>query len=326
MKKAAVIIPNYNGAAYLEDCLRSLEANKTELFDVIVVDNGSDDGSQNIAPALSGERTWISQIRLEENTGFSKAVNEGIRAARTEYVILLNNDTKAAPDFVERLVEAADADAGIFSAGAKMLSMREPDRIDGAGDFYCALGWAFARGKGQSAGRYAKPGQIFSACAGAALYRREMLDRIGLFDEKHFAYLEDVDLGYRARLYGFQNVYAPGAVVYHAGSAVSGSRHNAFKVGLSSRNSVYLVYKNMPLWQILLNAPFLAAGFALKALFFASKGLGAVYIRGLWQGVRLCLSEEGRGHKVRGIGPRSCMRVQLRLWGNLFRKILWKFF
>lgn len=167
-----------------------------------------------------------------------------------------------------------DARPGYFSTSAKMLSMKEPEIIDDAGDFYCALGWAFARGKGMDSGRYTEPSKIFAACGGAAIYRRDVFAKIGYFDENHFAYLEDIDIGYRARIFGYQNGYCPEAIVYHAGSGASGSRYNAFKVDLSSRNSIYLIYKNMPLLQLILNLPFLLLGFLVKTLFFIKRDLG----------------------------------------------------
>ena len=165
--------------------------------------------------------------------------------------------------------------------------------------------------------------RIFSACAGAAIYRRSMLERTGLFDELHFAYLEDVDLGYRARILGFENAYEPSAVVLHAGSATSGSRYNEFKIRCSARNNVYLIYKNMPALQILLNSPFLAAGFAIKLLFFLKKGYGGVYAEGLREGLVLCASPEGRARRVRfkGGNPGNYIRIQAQLWINIFRRL-----
>ena len=147
-----------------------------------------------------------------------------------------------------------------------------------------------------------------------------MVEKIGGLDENHFAYLEDVDLGYRARIYGYHNLYIPEAVVFHAGSGVSGSRHNKFKVDLTSRNSIYLIYKNMPFLQILLNLPFLLVGFAVKTLFFMRKGLGADYLRGLGRGFRLCASEEGRRHKVRFRKEHlpDYIVIQLELWRNVW--------
>ena len=129
--------------------------------------------------------------------------------------------------------------------------------------------------------------QIFASCAGAAIYRKELFSRIGYFDEEHFAYLEDTDIGYRARILGYENWYAPEAVVYHVGSGTSGSRYNQFKTRYSSRNNIYMIYKNMPLWQIILNLPFLAAGFGIKILFFSLKGLGREYLAGIKNGFQI---------------------------------------
>ena len=155
-----------------------------------------------------------------------------------------------------------------------MLQYAEPKRIDSAGTFYNALGWAYARGKDQDASQYEKIGETFASCGGAAIYRRDLLEEIGLFDEKYFAYLEDIDIGYRARIFGYQNYYEPKAKVIHAGSATSGSRYNEFKTKLSSANNAYMIGKNMPLLQLLCNLPFLFVGFLVKAAFFFIKKMG----------------------------------------------------
>ncbi len=310
--QASVVIPNFNGMQYIGSCLRSLYACEETAFSVIVVDNGSKDGS---ADYIEKEFPQAELIRFPENRGFSAAVNAGILAAKTPYVILLNNDTTVEKYFVSTLVRAIGRNERYFSVGAKMVSMQNPDIIDDAGDYYCAFGWAFARGKGKPARRYRLPCDIFAACGGAAIYRREALCGLGLFDEAHFAYLEDIDIGYRARLYGYRNRYAPDAVVRHAGSGASGSRYNAFKIRLSSRNSVYLIAKNMPPLQILLNLPFLLCGFFLKFLFFAKRGYGKLYAQGLWKGLLLSLS--GRGRKRRIPFERSRLRQYLRIEGEL---------
>lgn len=320
MIKTTVVIPNYNGISYLEDCLTFLKRSRETTFDTIVVDNGSEDGSV----ALVKERfPWVHLIELGENTGFSHAVNVGIRVAKTPYVLLLNNDTIVEHDFVARLEQALDKHPEYFSFSSKMLCMKQPEVIDDAGDYYCALGWAFARGKGKSSERFTGLREVFAACAGAAIYRREVFREIGYFDELHFAYLEDIDVGYRARLRGYKNGYCPKAIVYHAGSGFSGSRYNEFKVNLSSRNSIYLIYKNMPLLQIILNLPFLFIGFAVKTLFFIKKGMGYIYIRGLWRGIVLSCSREGKKKKFPFHGKYfpSYARVQFELWYNLIRRV-----
>lgn len=320
MKQVTVIIPNYNGMAYLEGCLASLLQNDRTLFDVLVVDNASTDGSERIAECFMQTAPEVNMIRMQRNTGFTGAVNAGIKKAQTPYVLLLNNDTRTEPEFVKALLEAIAEKASVFSVSARMLSMSEPDRLDDAGDMYCAFGWAYGRGRGKGAHRYLKAGQVFAACGGAAIYRRTQLERLGGFDDNHFAYLEDIDVGYRARIHGFINCYEPKAVVCHAGSAVSGSKHNSFKIALSSRNSIYLLYKNMPFFQLLINLPFLIPGFLIKYLFFTGKGYGGIYAKGLAEGVRLCLSAKGRSRKVKFQWknlPGYC-RIQIWLWGGIF--------
>ena len=318
--KTTVVIPNYNGKQYLNNCLKSLQAAERERPAVVVVDNGSADGSGEEAKKAF---PWIRLIRFPENRGFDAAVNEGIRQSTTPYVFLLNNDTLVRPGCISALERRMEQEERLFSVSARMLDMKDPSRMDGAGDLYSALGWAYAVGKGKPAARYEKPRSVFSACAGAAIYRRSALERTGLFDELHFAYLEDVDLGYRARILGLQNAYEPSAVVLHAGSATSGSRYNAFKIRCSARNNVYLIYKNMPPLQLVLNSPFLLAGFLAKALFFTKKGYGSVYAGGLKEGLRLCVSPRGRACRVRFKGSNlgNYIRIQMELWANLFRRI-----
>ena len=279
--KTTIIIPNYNGLSFMEPCFEALEAQTMKDFKILVVDNGSTDGSVEWL-----KEREIPSIFLPENTGFSGAVNVGIRAADTPYVILLNNDTKVAPHYVEALERAMDRSEKIFSVSSRMIQMYHPELMDDAGDMYCILGWAYQRGVGRSVNLYQKSCRVFSACAGAAIYRRAVFDEIGLFDELHFAYLEDIDVGWRAKLYGYDNVYCPDAAVYHVGSGTSGSRYNSFKVRLAARNCIYLNYKNMPGWQILLNAPFLLAGIFVKYLFFVKNGFGGDYVSGLKEGIR----------------------------------------
>ena len=311
--RSTIVIPNYNGIKYIEKCLWSLEG---EPAHIIVVDNGSTDGSREI---VRDRFPQVELICLEQNCGFCKAVNLGIAGSKTTYVILLNDDTEVERGFVRALEQPLERHPEIFSGSAQMRNMNSPELIDDAGDYYCALGWAFARGRDKSAENYQSGCRIFAACGGAAIYRRKVFEEIGCMDENHFAYLEDIDLGYRARIHGYYNQYIPGAIVYHAGSGVSGSRYNNFKVGLTSKNSIYLVYKNMPLVQILLNLPFLIAGFAVKTVFFVGKGMGSEYLKGLFKGVSLCFSEEGRGHKVRFRKERlrNYITIQLELWRNI---------
>jgi len=281
--KTTIIIPNYNGMKFLDDCLSSLREQTTQDFQILIIDNHSEDDSVSFLKTNYPEARLIV---LNRNYGFSRAVNEGIRLADTPYVLLLNNDTKADPGFVETLVSEIETSPRIFSVSSRMIQMYHPELMDSAGDNYTLLGWAVNRGVGRPLAVSDEPSDVFSACAGAAIYRRGVFSKIGLFDEHHFAYLEDVDIGYRARVYGYENIYCPGAVVYHVGSGTSGSKYNTFKVRLAARNNVYLLYKNMPSIQLFINFPFLVTGFALKYLFFIKRGFGRDYREGLVEGLR----------------------------------------
>ena len=319
MEKVTVVIPNYNGAGFLRDCLDSLENQEpdTPEYKVLVVDNGSADGSLEL---LEREYKWVSVIPLPENTGFCHAVNVGIQASASPYVLLLNNDTKVKTGFIKSLYLGIESRPDAFAVSAKMLMWDRPELLDDAGDRYCVLGWAYARGKGKPASDFDRPTEIFSACGGAAIYRRKIFDEIGLFDEQHFAYLEDLDIGYRARIHGYRNYYEPGAEVIHYGSASTGSRYNERKTVLAAANNVYVIGKNMPLLQWLWNLPCLCLGFFVKFLFFCGKGMGGLYIKSLGQGFGKLFSEAGRKHKVRFRMRR--MGAYLAIQGQLYMNTL----
>ena len=322
-----VIIPNYNGMDYLNACISSL-LKQTFLPRIIVVDNGSKDKSvtflkenyQEGQILPNGQILHFKLISLTENTGFSNAVNIGIREADTEYVFLLNNDTISDEHATEQLIHILQMHPKAFSAGAKMLSMQEKNRIDDCGDLYCALGWAFTPGKDRESSCYDKRAYVTAACAGAAMYRRECFDEIGFFDEVHFCYLEDTDIGYRARISGYSNLYEPHAVVYHAGSASSGSRYNEFKACLTAGNNLYMIYKNFTVLQIILNLPLLILGILIKYIFFFRKKLGKAYRKGLYEGVQKILHNPQKKvpFKMNHLG--NYFILQIELWINCIRR------
>lgn len=321
MPKVSIVIPNYNGLKYIKTCMDALYRQTMKDVEILFVDNGSTDGSSDYVKAHYPETVLI---QLAENTGFCGAVNVGIANAKAPYVLLLNNDTEAAETFVEELYRAIEKDKRIFSCSSKMVQFHNRALMDDAGDLYCALGWAYARGKNKPLADFEEEQDVFFSCAGAAIYRKSILDEIGYFDENHFAYLEDADIGYRARIHGYVNRYAPKAVVYHVGSGSSGSVYNLFKTKYSSRNSVYLIYKNMPLLQILLNLPFFIPGFLVKAAFFAVKGFGAEYVKGITNGFALCKKGKAEGKKVpfawKNLGNYG--KIQLELWVNTVKRFL----
>ena len=331
-----IIIPNHNGADDLRTCLRALEQ-QTHPADVIVVDDGSTDDSADIARTFetraengspeAGEASGKGGIRSlvvlqhTSNRGFAAAVNTGIRKATTPYVILLNNDTEAEADFTKQLVRAIKRRKNAFAVQA-MLVQAGTDIIDSSGDYFCALGWAFSPGRDKPVSAYERPARIMSACAGAAIYDRMTLEELDLFDEAHFCYLEDVDLSLRAYRAGYRIYYEPAARVYHKASASSGSRYNAFKTRLTTANSLYTVYKNLPAWMIVLYAPLLFAGFAIKGAFYARQGLGSDFLGGLREGFAKIAScrKTGDIFHVEAPARREAM-LAMELLGNCVRRI-----
>lgn len=318
--KADIVVLNYNGMEYLKKCLVSLYENIEMPFSVIVVDNASTDGDYSFLQ----EYPNLSFIPLDRNYGFSYGVNVGIKACNSEFVVLLNNDTEVEKGWLEHLVSCISYNEKKFSVCSKMVQMKNKDLIDDAGDDYTLLGWAYQNGHGKPVDDYNKQRAVFSCCGGASIYRRAIFEEIGYFDEAFFAYMEDVDIGYRAKIHGYKNVYCPDAVVYHVGSASSGSRYNAFKVKLAARNNLYVPYKNMPLLQLAINLPFLVIGFFIKYLFFVAKGLGKEYRQGIAEGLKTL--KEIKRTKFRWGHLWNYVKIEGLLIKNTFRYVFSKVF
>lgn len=249
--KVAVVIVNFNGERYLERCLTSVLAQTYPSFEVVLVDNGSTDGSV----ALVREQfPSVRVIAAGENLGFAKANNVGIRATDSPLVATLNNDTWVEPDWLEQLVRVMESDPQacaersrrIGTCASKMLFAHQPDIINSAGVCVDPVGIAWDRlGGVPETADVEEPMDVFAACAGAALYRRTMLDDVGLFDEDYFIYLEDVDLSWRSQLMGWRTVYVPQARVYHVHSGTT-QEASPFKNYHLARNKVWTVIKNYP--------------------------------------------------------------------------------
>ncbi len=314
--KVTVVIPNYNGLHFLEACLSSLRKQTYKDFEVLIVDNASVDGSVEFIEKNYPEyRVDV----MEKNLGFSGGVNYGIKKATTPYVLLLNNDTESDENLIKNLVIAIEQSDEIFSVSSKMIKFHDREVMDDAGDLLNIAGWAFQIGQDMPIANYTKSKEIFSACAGAALYRREIFEEIGYFDLIHFAYLEDVDLGYRAKIFGYRNIYCANAVVYHVGSGTSGSMYNDFKVRLSARNSIFLYYKNMPFVQRIMNSPFIVCGLFAKYFFFKSLGYDKAYFEGIVEG----LKNYRKCNRVTYIPEHleNYCRIEMELFVNFFRYV-----
>ena len=202
----SIIIPNFNGKQFLKECLNSIKKQNFSPYEVIIIDNGSTDGSVEY---LNENYPEFALIQNQDNLGFATAVNQGIKISNAEYVFLLNNDTELEDDCLSNLLNCIEDDETIFAVSSKMIQNHDRDLIDDAGDEYTILGFTKKVGNNRSSELYQSKREIFSACAGAALYRRSIFDIIGYFDENFFAYMEDVDISYRARIYGFKSVYCP---------------------------------------------------------------------------------------------------------------------
>ncbi len=291
--KVSVVTPNYNGLKFLEGYFNTLAIQSEFIEEIIIIDNASEDGSLEYINEKAADSSFsipVIVIENDENLGFAPAVNQGIRAAKSEYIFSLNNDVELDKDCISSLIDYMDESISKgenpFSFSSKMIQYHNRDLIDDAGDEYTILGWTKKAGEGKPLDKYAQRREIFSSCGGAALYRKSILSEIGLFDDNFFAYVEDIDLSYRALINGYKNFFAPKSLVYHLGSATSGSRYNEFKIRLAARNNVWLVYKNQPLPQKILNFIFLFIGFLLKYLFFVKKGFGSIYLSGLKEGLK----------------------------------------
>ena len=238
---ASVIIPNWNGAHHLPTCLHALRRQTYPRFEIIVVDNGSTDGSLAL---LAREYPEVRVLALPENRGFAGGCNAGFRAARGEVLVLLNNDTEAHPAWLEELMRALDTHPDAGMATSKLLLFDRRDVLHSAGDVYRLDGMPGNRGVWErDEGQYDHDLWVFSACGGAAAYRRAMLEDIGLFDEALGSYLEDVDLAWRAQLAGYRCIFAPQAIVYHKLSATGGGAQASYLVG---RNTLWVLAKNYP--------------------------------------------------------------------------------
>ena len=258
----SVIIPNWNGRRFLEECIDSLKGQTFQDFETILVDNGSTDGSADFAQERYGE--FLRILRNKENLGFAGGNNVGIRMARGEYIVLLNNDTAADPYWLEELVKAARFDPAIGMWGSKVCSYDQRDRIDGVGELIYWDGLCRARGQYEKDRGAYPTEEIFFPQGCGAMYRKSLFDGIGLFDEDFFAYADDSDIGIRARLAGWKCLFVPDAVIYHKSSGTAG-QHSPLKAFYVERNRFWLTIKYFPSPLLFLSIFFTLYRFAFQA-------------------------------------------------------------
>lgn len=278
-----VIIVNWNGGQLLKECLNKIGLQTLIPKNIVVMDNGSTDGSIELLADMPN----ISIKRLNSNLGFAAANNMAIRDCETKYVALLNPDALAEPNWLECLVSAAIANPSIAVFGSKQIMLRNPELLDGLGDCYHFSGLVKRYGFGQPVKNFEGDNKlIFSACACAVMYDRDAFNQVGGFDEDYFCYVEDIDLGFRLRLIGYKALSVPSAVVYHFGSGTSGGNRSDFSIYYGHRNLVWTYFKNMPplLFWILL--PFHLSLNIYSIFYFGLRGKGKIILQSKWDAIK----------------------------------------
>jgi GT2 family glycosyltransferase len=243
--KISVVIPNWNGRKYLEKCLSSLIKQDFKDFEILLVDNGSMDGSVEY---VEDNFKQVKCIKLQENQGFAKAVNIGIKASSADLIFLLNNDTQCPQDLLSNLYKEAKTEKDYLFFACKMINYYNREEIDSAGDRFAITLFhtqVFRIGAGEPVNKYNKKQEVFSACAGAALYRKEFFEKIGYFDEDFFAFQEDIDISFRAQLQGYRCLFLPSAKVYHLRGGTTANK-SYWHIYYGHRNHIWLLVKNLP--------------------------------------------------------------------------------
>ena len=242
--KISVIVPNWNGIKFIGMCLDSLARSDFDSYEVIVVDNGSVDGSREM---IEEKYPDVRLIKNRENMGFAIACNQGIKAATGTYISLLNNDIEVESSWLSKLYDGMERHPECGMGTTKMMFLDQRDVFYNTGDQFHA--WSVGGGRGQGekdVGQYDEEDYVFGACAGAGIYRRDFFEQVGIFDEDFFIFAEDVDINMRGQLQGFKCIYLPEAKVYHIGTATVGLYSDRY-IFLCKRNDIFVLIRNYSL-------------------------------------------------------------------------------
>lgn len=307
----SVVIVTWNNAAHLTQCLSALSRQTVQDFEIILVDNGStDNGADGLDTRWTGLQLTVH--RLPSNLGFAAANNIGSRLARGKWIVLLNADAFPQPDWLEQLVKAAEDNPDFNFFASRQIQADTPNLLDGTGDVYHASGLAWRQHYNRPVRYYGlHSGEVFGACAAAAMYRREDFLEVGGFDESYFSYYEDVDLSFRLRLAGGRCLYVSDAVVHHVGSASTGKTSD-FTYYHVHRNLVWTFFKNMPAPLFWFFLPLHAVVNIYLSLYILIKEGRGIVLKAKWDALRglpAVLRKRKQAQSMRKAGLRDLYRV-----------------
>lgn len=306
----SIVMINWNGREHLSRCLPSIAAQTYRNYELVIVDNGSTDDS---VAYIREHFPAVHLLRNDENLGFAIANNQGIAVTHGEFIVILNNDTQVELGWLDSLVAAAQSHPEMGAFACLVMFSDKRDVIDSAGLTVSVLGHGCQNRLGDTTVGTEEAKEVFGASATAAMFRRELLDDVGLFDEDYFIYYEDVDLAWRARLRGWRSFLVPQAVVYHVHSATVG-RGSPFKKRLLTRNRMWTTTKNFHFPAVLLFLPLMAAFEAAAVFVSLARGDHSALV-GLWQGIggmRVALAKRARIQATKRVS-----------FGHLARQMHW---
>ena len=305
--KVSVVVPNWNGMRFVGMCLDSLAKLDFEDYEVIVVDNGSADGSREM---IEEQYPDVKLLKLPDNMGFAIACNEGIKASNAEYIVLLNNDIEVTPDWLRELYEGMERHPECGMGTTKMMFLDQRDVFYNTGDLFHSWSAGGGRGQGEKdVGQYEKEDYVFGACAGAGIYRREFFNQVGLFDEDFFIFAEDVDLNMRGQLQGHKAVYLPKAKVFHIGTATVGLYSDRY-VYLCKRNDIWVFIKNYSLKMYFKYLSSIWKHQFADIKYFTYRGQGQVLLKSKWDALKLLPQMLCRRKKIQSTRTTSDFEIQ----------------
>ena len=318
MDKVSVIMVNYNGKRLLAESLTALQNQTYQNLEIILVDNGSSDGSVEY---VKDNFRSVTLIVNKKNRGFAWGNNRGIEKATGAFIATINTDAFANLDWIEELVNPMAYNDRIGTCASKMLFYDRREVINSTGICVSRSGAVWDRGMFEKdEGQYIRHKAVFGPCAGAALYRKSMLDEIGLFDEDFFMYTEDVDLAFRARLAGWECRYVPSAVVYHKQGGTAGFDSD-FSVYYSNRNLTWNVIKNYPLKLLVTSLPWIIGRTIGTIPYYAMRGQGRVILKSRIDGAKgipkMMRKRRNQNKKV----PEEDIAAFIKTWSDINKPI-----